>query len=467
MDATDLLTIGEVARRSGFPQSALRYYEREGLVRTTRTSGGQRRYERSVLRRLAFIRAARTVGVGLEEVRAGLDQLPDGRTPNRADWTRLSRSWRGPAGRADRRAGGAARRAGLLHRVRLPVAAALPALQRRRPDGRRRPGRPAAAPDAAPRSGARAVSTPIARRPSRRGSPEVSSRRLGRGRVTVPAWWIRLDRWLALEGLDNVRDVGGLPLRDGGHDPARGAAAQRVAALRHAGRRRASGRRRSGCSWCWTCAPAARWTGTGRPRWPAAGVETVWLSFLAEDGEALPRADDDTRSGAAHLPGLPVASAARTWSRRSAGWRRADAGPALVHCAAGKDRTGVLVALVLDAVGVQRAAVLADYVLSAEQVPALFRRWTTAAGEPMPADLTPHLPRAEVMAAVLARLDAEHGIGRGGWRGRLAAGQRAGRRESLDRLRSRLDRPERPPGYPPVCQGGEQPAPSSRRPRWT
>jgi MerR family transcriptional regulator, redox-sensitive transcriptional activator SoxR len=95
VDAKDLLTIGEVARRSGFPQSALRFYEREGLVRTTRTTGGQRRYERSTLRRLAFIRAARTVGVGLEEVREGLDQLPDGRTPTRADWTRLSRSWRG------------------------------------------------------------------------------------------------------------------------------------------------------------------------------------------------------------------------------------------------------------------------------------------------------------------------------------------------------------------------------------
>lgn len=95
MDANDLLTIGEVTRRSGFPQSALRYYEREGLVRTTRTSGGQRRYQRSVLRRLAFIRAARTIGIGLDEVRAALDRLPDGRTPNRADWTRLSRKWRG------------------------------------------------------------------------------------------------------------------------------------------------------------------------------------------------------------------------------------------------------------------------------------------------------------------------------------------------------------------------------------
>lgn len=94
MEATDLLTIGEVVERSGFPHSALRYYEREGLVRTTRTSGGQRRYERSVLRRLAFVRAARTLGVGLDEVREALDRLPEGRTPTRADWTRLSRAWR-------------------------------------------------------------------------------------------------------------------------------------------------------------------------------------------------------------------------------------------------------------------------------------------------------------------------------------------------------------------------------------
>jgi MerR family redox-sensitive transcriptional activator SoxR len=95
VDARDLLTIGEVSHRSGFPPSALRFYEREGLLRTTRTSGGQRRYERSVLRRLAFIRAARTLGVPLDEVRDGLDRLPDGRTPTKADWTRLSKAWRG------------------------------------------------------------------------------------------------------------------------------------------------------------------------------------------------------------------------------------------------------------------------------------------------------------------------------------------------------------------------------------
>lgn len=94
MDAHDLLTIGEVVERSGFAASALRYYEREGLVAATRSGGGQRRYERSVLRRLAFIRAARSIGLGLEEVRAALDQLPAGRTPTRADWTRMSRSWR-------------------------------------------------------------------------------------------------------------------------------------------------------------------------------------------------------------------------------------------------------------------------------------------------------------------------------------------------------------------------------------
>ena len=95
MRTTDLLTVSEVARRSGFAPSALRFYEREGLLRATRSSGNQRRYERSVLRRLAFIRAARNVGLSLEEIAAALATLPDGRAPTRADWTRLSRSWRG------------------------------------------------------------------------------------------------------------------------------------------------------------------------------------------------------------------------------------------------------------------------------------------------------------------------------------------------------------------------------------
>ena len=88
------LTIGELAARSGVAPSALRYYERLGLVESSRTAGGQRRYRRSVLRRLAFVRAARNIGLSLDEVSAALDTLPEGRTPTKADWARLSRSWR-------------------------------------------------------------------------------------------------------------------------------------------------------------------------------------------------------------------------------------------------------------------------------------------------------------------------------------------------------------------------------------
>jgi MerR family redox-sensitive transcriptional activator SoxR len=91
---TDLLTVGEIARRSGFAESAVRYYERLGLIVATRTTGNQRRFERNMLRRLAFIRAARNVGLSLSEVAEALESLPAGRTPTRADWTRLSRSWR-------------------------------------------------------------------------------------------------------------------------------------------------------------------------------------------------------------------------------------------------------------------------------------------------------------------------------------------------------------------------------------
>jgi MerR family redox-sensitive transcriptional activator SoxR len=94
MRTTDQLTVGEVAQRSGYATSALRFYEREGLIEAARTTGNQRRYERSVLRRLAFIRAARNVGLGLDEVRTTLDSLPEGRTPTRADWARLSHGWR-------------------------------------------------------------------------------------------------------------------------------------------------------------------------------------------------------------------------------------------------------------------------------------------------------------------------------------------------------------------------------------
>lgn len=94
MKPTDLLTVSEVSHRSGHAASALRYYERAGLIEASRTGGGQRRYERSVLRRLAFIRAARNVGLSLEEIRLELDQLPASRTPTKADWSRISHDWR-------------------------------------------------------------------------------------------------------------------------------------------------------------------------------------------------------------------------------------------------------------------------------------------------------------------------------------------------------------------------------------
>ena len=93
MDPRDLLTMGEITRRSGFAASAIRYYEAEGLVAAHRSGGGQRRFERSVLRRLGFIRAASNVGLSIEEIRAELASLPDNRNPTKADWHRISRHW--------------------------------------------------------------------------------------------------------------------------------------------------------------------------------------------------------------------------------------------------------------------------------------------------------------------------------------------------------------------------------------
>lgn len=89
-----ILPIGEVASRAGIPASALRFYEAEGLIESRRSVGGQRRFHRDVLRRLAFIRIAQRVGLSLEEIRLALARLPSARTPTKADWTRLSRSWR-------------------------------------------------------------------------------------------------------------------------------------------------------------------------------------------------------------------------------------------------------------------------------------------------------------------------------------------------------------------------------------
>ncbi len=94
MDSRDLLPMGDISRRSGFAASAIRYYESQGLIEAHRSGGGQRKFERNVLRRLAFIRAASNVGLTIEEIRDELARLPGNRTPTKADWHRISQHWR-------------------------------------------------------------------------------------------------------------------------------------------------------------------------------------------------------------------------------------------------------------------------------------------------------------------------------------------------------------------------------------
>ena len=88
------LSIGEVADRAGIAPSALRFYEKEGLIHADRSDGGQRRFHRDVLRLIAFIRAAQRVGLTLDDIRAALATLPERKVPTAADWARLSKSWR-------------------------------------------------------------------------------------------------------------------------------------------------------------------------------------------------------------------------------------------------------------------------------------------------------------------------------------------------------------------------------------
>jgi len=91
--AGDELTIGELARRSGVAPSALRFYEEQGLIRSRRTGGNQRRYERAMLRRIAFVQAGKAAGIPLRRIRDALATLPENRIPTRRDWERLSKRW--------------------------------------------------------------------------------------------------------------------------------------------------------------------------------------------------------------------------------------------------------------------------------------------------------------------------------------------------------------------------------------
>ncbi|MFJ4210542.1 redox-sensitive transcriptional activator SoxR [Paenarthrobacter sp. NPDC089675] len=93
-DAHRALTVGELSERSGVSPSALHFYERNGLISAYRTPGNQRRYARETLRRVAFIKTSQRVGLPLKDIREALESLPNGRTPTKRDWTRLSLRWR-------------------------------------------------------------------------------------------------------------------------------------------------------------------------------------------------------------------------------------------------------------------------------------------------------------------------------------------------------------------------------------
>ena len=139
---SNVLTIGEVARRSVVAASALRFYEERGLISSERAGSGHRRYPRPVLRRIAFIVFAQRIGLTLEEIGAELAKLPPDRAPTRRDWSRLSSGWTSQDRRAHRGARAPQARADRVHRLRLPLARPLPLANPEDRAGRRGP-RPA------------------------------------------------------------------------------------------------------------------------------------------------------------------------------------------------------------------------------------------------------------------------------------------------------------------------------------
>ena len=137
MPGRDMLTIGELSARSGVAPSALRYYERLGLIQATRTSGNQRRYEKAQLRRVAFIRIAATVGLTLEEIRHSAGVIAEVPHAHQGGLGAAVPPVAAAPGRPDRPAGAASGLSRRLHRMRLPLPQGVPALQpRRRARGR-------------------------------------------------------------------------------------------------------------------------------------------------------------------------------------------------------------------------------------------------------------------------------------------------------------------------------------------
>ena len=94
LKAQDFLSIGDLSRRTGLSVSAIRFYEEKGLVESMRNGGNQRRFLRSDIRRLSFILIAQQLGLSIGEIATELEQLPQGRTPNQTDWSRISKRLR-------------------------------------------------------------------------------------------------------------------------------------------------------------------------------------------------------------------------------------------------------------------------------------------------------------------------------------------------------------------------------------
>lgn len=238
---------------------------------------------------------------------------------------------------------------------------------------------------------------------------------------------IHVRRWVALQGGENVRDLGGLPLRDGGRT--RFGQLLRSARLHELTDDDVSFLTAEyGVRTVIDLRSPREVERDGPTPLERAGVRTVHLSVLPEGQRPIPRDDEDPKlfSYRGYLEHRPenMLAAVRLLTE-------VDAGPALVHCAAGKDRTGVFCALVADTVGVARDAVVHDYGMSNERLEAVLRRGVGSEYQIDLEDIDLYRCPPHVMTALLAELDAE-GSG-AGWLRRNGMTE-----DELDRLRTRF-----------------------------
>jgi protein tyrosine/serine phosphatase len=210
-------------------------------------------------------------------------------------------------------------------------------------------------------------------------------------------------RWVRLDGVENVRDLGGVPLRDGG----RTAFGQLLRCARLAEATESDVEfltEKYGVRTVIDLRTPSEVEKDGPTPLELAGVRTEHLSVLPEGQRPLPKEGEDPKvfnyRGYLRFRPENMLAAVRLLTEP-------DAGPALVHCAAGKDRTGVFSALVLDAVGAAREAVVADYALSNQELEAVLRRGVGGDYDIDLSEIDKHRCPPEVMAAVLAELDTE------------------------------------------------------------